>query len=95
MKKCPSIDGFFNKNYLTLFKEYYYNIDDIFRYNEKIIPLSEKTKKKTFNSLILKHHKYIEKIKYVCINYYLNTYKRMKKPNFKIQKSCISLRKKK
>ena len=95
LKKCPSIDGFFNKNYLTLFKEYYYNIDDIFRYNEKIIPLSEKTKKKTFNSLILKHHKYIEKIKYVCNNYYLNTYKRMKKPNFKIQKSCISLRKKK
>ena len=82
LKECPSIDEFFKMNYLTLFKEYYFNKNNIFQFNGKIIPLSEKTKEKTFNYFIIKHHSYLEKIKYVCINYYLNCYKRMKKPNF-------------
>ena len=85
LKECPNIDDFFKMNYLTLFKEYYFNKNNIFQFNGKIIPLSEKTKEKTFNYLIKKHHSCLEKIKYVCINYYFNCYKRIKKPNFKTQ----------
>ena len=82
-KEYPSVNEFFEKKYLDLFKEYYCNENNIFKVNGKIIPLSNKTKKKTYSFLIKKNHKLSEKIKYVCINYLLNDYKRIKRPNFK------------
>ena len=85
LKAIPEIDKFFKMNYLSFFKEYYDNTNDIFKFNGKIIPLSEKTKEKTFNYFKNNYHSIIEKIKYVCINYYFNHYKRIKKPKFKIQ----------
>ena len=80
--KLPSLHKFLQTNYLNFFKDYYYNIN-----NQKIevdgieIKLSIRTK--TFNDLINKNYKYKEKIKYVVINYLLNSYKRIKRPNFK------------
>ena len=72
-------------NYLTLFKEYYYtNEKNTFEFNGHIIPLSEKTKTKTFSNLIKRYNSYKEKIIYVSVNYYLNNYKRIKKSNFQI-----------
>ena len=79
-EKCPCIHEYFTQSYLTLFKEYYNNNNKIFIVNGKIIKLSSKTK--TFNDLIRKNFKYKEKMKYVSINYFLNCYKRLKKPNF-------------
>lgn len=84
LKKCPIIKNFFERTYLSLFKEYYENQNNIFTFNGKDIPLSDKTKSRTFDKLIEKNLRYKEKIKYVSINYYLNSYKRLKKPNFKI-----------
>ena len=84
LEKCPSLQKYFEKSYLDLFREYYYNENDIFIVNEKRIPLSEKTKKKTFRFLIKKkknsHLK--ERIKYVSVKYLIYSYKKMKKPNF-------------
>ena len=80
-EKCPCIHEYFTQSYLTLFKEYYNNNNKIFIVNGKIIKLSSKTK--TFNDLIRKNFQYKEKMKYVSINYFLNCYKRLKKPNFK------------
>jgi len=85
LERCPIIQEFFNRSYLDLFQEYYENPDNIFRFKEKVISLSYKTKQKTFDKLIDKNNKFKEKIKYVSINYYLNSYKRLKKPNFKIR----------
>ena len=85
LKAIPEIDKFFKMNYLSFFKEYYDNTNDIFKFNGKIIPLSEKTKEKTFNYFKNNYHSIIEKIKYVCINYYFNNHKRIKKPKFKTQ----------
>ena len=83
LEKCPIIQKFFNKSYLSLFKDYYENQKNIFIFNGKVIPLSPKTKTLTYNSLINKNFLYKEKIKNISINYYLNSYKRIKKPNFK------------
>ena len=84
LEKCPSLQKYFEKSYLDLFREYYYNENDIFIVDEKRIPLSEKTKKKTFRFLIKKkknsHLK--ERIKYVSVKYLIYSYKKMKKPNF-------------
>ena len=85
LKKCPIIKNFFERTYQSLFKEYYENQNNIFTFNGKDIPLSDKTKSRTFDKLIQKNLLYKEKIKYVSINYYLNSYKRLKKPNFKIR----------
>ena len=82
--RLPLLHKFLQTNYLTFFKDYYYDIK-----NKKIevngieIQLSSKTK--TFNDLIEKNSNYKEKIKYVAINYFLNCYKRIKKPNFRTQ----------
>ena len=85
IKRYPSFQKFFEKNYLTLFKEYYYtNEKNTFEFNGHIIPLSEKTKTKTFSNLIKRYNSYKEKIIYVSVNYYLNNYKRIKKSNFQI-----------
>ena len=78
----PFMEEFLQKNYLSLFKEYYYNKNKLFIVNGQIIPISSKTK--TFTDLINKNYTYKEKIKYIVINYFLNKYKRLKKPTFKI-----------
>lgn len=79
---CPFMKEYLHRSYLSLFKEYYFNNNRIFIVNGEIIPLSTRTK--TFNDLINKNFEYKEKIKYIAINYFLNKYKRLKKPNFKI-----------
>ena len=83
LEKCPYLQKYFKTNYLALFLQYYYNENDIFEVNGQKIPLSEKTKKKTFSSLIKKkkNNNLKERIKYVCVNYLINSYKKMKKPN--------------
>ena len=81
-EKCPSIHDYLRQNYLSLFKQYYYNNNKIFEVNGTVINLSVKTK--TFSDLIIKNFQYKEKMKFVSINYFLNCYKRVKKPNFKI-----------
>ena len=80
---CPFMYGFLQRNYLSLFKEYYYNKNKIFIVNGKIIPISIKTK--TFNDLINKYYSYKEKLKKIAICFFLNHYRRIKKPNFKIK----------
>ena len=95
VQKCPIIKEFFKGSYLNLFKEYYYNPGGGFKFNGKDILLSPRTEARTFNSLINKNFRLREKIKYVTINYYLNTYKRLKKPNFKIDAYNKSNQKKK
>ena len=83
ISKYPFLEKFFEINYINLFKQYYNNENNIFEFNGQIIPLSNETKRKTYNYLIQKKNKiFQEKIKYVSINYYLNTYKRIKRPNF-------------
>ena len=72
INKYPSFKNFFEINYLNLFRQYYNNDDNIFKYDGQIIPLSDETKTKTFSYLISKYHSYKEKIKYVSINYYIN-----------------------
>ena len=81
LQKYPLIRDYFQKNYVSLFREYYCNENKIFVFNGKNIQLSNKTK--TFRDLVLKNYKYAERLKYVSINYILNSYKRIKKPNFK------------
>lgn len=79
----PFMYGFLQRSYLSLFKEYYYNKNKIFIVNGKLIPLSIKTK--TFNDLINKNYAYREKLTSIAINFFLNHYKRYKKPNFIIK----------
>lgn len=79
----PFMLGFLQRSYLSLFKEYYYNKNKIFIVNGKLISLSIKTK--TFNDLINKNYAYREKLKSIAINFFLNHYKRYKKPNFIIK----------
>jgi hypothetical protein len=78
--RSPLIKEFLQTQYIKLFKEYYNNKDKKFEVNGKIIQLSPKTK--TYNDLILKNYQYKDKIKYVTTTYFLNSYKRRKKPNF-------------
>ena len=81
-KNNNSIVEYFKTKYLDLFKKYFNNNNDNFEVNGQNIPLSDKTKKKTFSSLLKKNERLKEKIKYVCINYYINSYKKIKKPVF-------------
>ena len=79
-KMSPFMVEYLNQGYVSLFKEYYFNENRIFKVDGKIINLSIKTK--TFNDLILKNIEYKKKLKYIAINYFLNSYKRTRKPNF-------------
>ena len=80
-KLNPSIQSFFQMNYKDLFIDYYYKKNKCFEFNGKNIQISTKTK--TFNDLLIKHCKYQEGLKHIAINYFLNHYKRIKKPHFK------------
>ena len=79
----PFMYGFLQQSYLSLFKEYFYNKNKIFFVNGKLISLSIKTR--TFNDLINKNYAYREKLTTIAINFFLNHYKRYKKPNFIIK----------
>ena len=81
-EKCPFIHNLLQKNYITFFKEYYLNNSKNFEVEGKIIKISLRTQ--TFSDLTLKNIKFKEKLRYVAINYFLNRYKRHKKPNFKV-----------
>ena len=87
LKKYPFLLEYFKINYLELFIQYYKNKNDYFEINGQIIPFSEKTKKKTFSSLIKKkkNNDLKERIKNVCVNHLIYSYKKMKKPNFTIK----------
>jgi hypothetical protein len=78
--RSPLMKDFLQTQYITLFKQYYNNKDRKFEVNGKIVQLSSKTK--TYNDLILKNYKYKDKIRYVTNTYFINTYKKRKKPNF-------------
>lgn len=78
--RSPLMKEFLQTLYINLFKEYYNNKDKKFEVNGKIVQLSSRTK--TYNDLVLKNYQYKEKIKYVTVTYFLNSYKRRKKPNF-------------
>ena len=80
---CPFMTQYLQRSYLSLFKEYYYNKNKIFIVNGEIIPLSPGTK--TFNDLINRNYCYKEKIKNIAVNYFLNRYRKFKKPNFKVK----------
>ena len=79
-KMSPFMAIYLQQSYVSLFKEYYINKSRIFIVDRKIVKLSIKTK--TFNDLILKNIQYKEKLKKIANNYFLNTYKRIKKPYF-------------
>ena len=77
----PFIQEFLQMNYLDLFKQYYNNKSKLFEVNGKIILISKKTK--TFNDLLKKYDIYKKRLNYIAINYFLNRYKRIKKPKFR------------
>jgi hypothetical protein len=78
---CPFMFDFLQKSYLNLFKEYYFNKNKIFEVNGKVIQLSKKTK--TFHDLLEKNTFQKDKLKYMAINYFLNSGKKHKKSNMK------------
>ena len=80
-KHSPFIQEFLQMNYLDLFKQYYNNKSKLFEVNGKIILISKKTK--TFDDLLKKYDKYKKRLNYIAINYFLNQYKRIKKPKFR------------
>ena len=80
-KHSPFIQEFLQMNYLDLFKQYYNNKSKLFEVNGQNIPISQKTK--TFDDLLKKYDIYKKRLNYIAINYFLNRYKRIKKPNFK------------
>ena len=69
----PPLTTFFDKTFLNLFKEYYFDKNKLFEVNGKIIPLSKRTK--TFSDLIIKNYKFRDKLKKVAIKNYLNDIK--------------------
>lgn len=84
-EKCPEIQDFLQKNYITVFKEYYFNESKFIQVKDKIITLSSKTN--TFRNLIEKNYGLKDNIIKVVYNDYLNCHKRSKKPKF-ISKKC-------
>ena len=77
----PFIQEFLQMNYLDLFKQYYINKSNLFEVNGQNIPISPKTK--TFNDLLKKYDIYKKRLNYIAINYFLNQYKKIKKPKFR------------
>jgi hypothetical protein len=69
--KFPFMTNYFDKNYLSLFKEYYYNKNKLFLVNGKIIQLSKKTK--IFNDLIKKDYRHKDNLQNLAIRIYLNS----------------------
>ena len=83
----PSINNFFQKSYLSIFKDYYFPGKKCIDINGQIIPLSNKTQ--TFKDLIKKYYTYQDRIIKVSIKYYLKTYIRKKNKKKKIFKTFL------
>ena len=77
----PFMREFLQKKYIDLFKEYYDNKNKVFLVDGRLINLSKKTK--VFSDLKKKYNKYSKRLNYIAINYFLNCYKRIRKPKFK------------
>lgn len=72
-KICPFMINYLNQSYLSLFKEYYNNINKIFIVNGKIVQLSIKTK--TFSDLMIKNYRHKEKLNCIANRFFLNSWK--------------------
>lgn len=70
-KMCPFFSQFLEQSYLSLFNIYYYNKNSKIEINGREIQLSLKTK--TFIDLIRKYDQLKDKLKYVAINYFINS----------------------
>ena len=77
----PFLAEFLEQSYLSLFNIYYYIKKNKFEINGKIVQLSLKTK--TFRDLIEKYDKLKDKLKYVAINYFMNSKKDTKIKKYK------------
>ena len=81
-KLCPFMYDFLEQNFMTLFKDYYYNNKNKFYIvNGKQINISDKTK--NFNDLINKNYAYKEKIKFIVLNNFFDDSKAFEKIRFK------------
>ena len=69
---CPFMYIFLERNFQSLFKEYYYNKNKIFEVNGKVIQLSLKTK--TFDDLLQKYESDKDKLKYIANKYFLSSH---------------------
>ncbi len=81
-KLCPFLYEFLEQNFMTLFKDYYYNNKNKFYIvNGKQINISDKTK--NFNDLINKNYAYKDKIKFIVLNTFFEDSKAFEKIRFK------------
>ena len=80
-KLCPCMKDFLQQDFITLFKEYYYNKSKIFLLNNVEIKLSDRTR--NFTDLINKNYAYKEKIKFIPLNCFLEDNKAFEKLKFK------------
>ena len=78
---CPFLNEIFEQNFMTFFKEYYYNKNKNYIINGREIILSDKTK--NFNDLINKNYAYKEKIKFIVLNNFFEDNKAYEKIRFK------------
>ena len=81
---CPFMYDFLQIDFVTFFKEYYFNNNNNFIVNGKVIPLSERTK--TFKDLINKNYSYKDKIKFIALTCFLDDDKAMEKIKFKTER---------
>ena len=67
---CPFMSHFLNTNFLSLFKEYFYNENRLFIVNGRIIQLSERTK--TFYDLMINNINHKDKLKNIANRFFIN-----------------------
>ena len=79
-KLCPFMKDFLQQDFISLFKEYYYNKQKNFIVNGVEIKLSDRTR--NFTDLINKNYAYKEKIKLIALNYFLEDDKAYEKLRF-------------
>ena len=80
-KLCPFMKDFLQQDFISLFKEYYYNKQKNFIVNGVEIKLSERTR--NFSDLINKNYAHKEKIKFIALHYFLEDDKAYEKLRFK------------
>ena len=80
-KLCPFIKDFLQQDFISIFKEYYFNKNKIFIINGVEIKLSDRTR--NFTDLINKNYAYKEKIKFIALNCFLEDNKAFEKLKFK------------
>ena len=67
---------FLNQGYLEMFNKYYFASDNTFIVNGRLINISERTK--IFYDLLNRNYPYKERIKYVLVNYFLFSVKKLR-----------------